>query len=197
MKNKSLSAYQFKITLLGIEPPVWRRFQVDNFIRLSRLSAIILVVMGWNNSHLHRFEIAGKEYGMPDPDGLHDSKDFTDEKKKKLRDFSEDDLKKFTFTYDFGDGWEHEIELEKVLKYNYKTSSPKCIDGARNCPPDDCGGTHGYENFLEAIRDPNHPEHKDMLRWIGGKFDAEKFTVRSTNRNLLDAYSIESAFDKA
>ena len=189
-----VSVYQFKITLLNIDPPIWRRFQVDNFITLRRFSAILLAVMGWNNSHLHQFEIAGKEYGIPG-DEFDGSKDLIDEKKKKLRDFSEDDLKKFTFTYDFGDGWEHEIELEKVLTYNYKTSSPKCIDGARNCPPDDCGGTHGYENFLEAVRDPEHPEHKDMLCWIGGKFDPEKFSVRSANRDLLDVHEIESAFE--
>ena len=145
MKSKVLAVYQFKIMLLDTDPPVWRRIQVDNYMTLRRFAAVILAVMGWNNSHLHRFEIGGKEYGIPDPDGLHDSKDFTDEKKKKLCSFSEDDLKKFTFTYDFGDGWEHD----------------------------------------------------DMLRWIGGKFDPEKFTVRSTNRALLDIHSIEASFEGA
>ena len=197
MKNKMLSAYQFKITLLDVDPPIWRRIQVDNFITLSRFSAILLAVMGWNNSHLHDIQIGGKKYGMPAGELDEYSKGLIDEKKKKLRDFSEDDLKKFTFTYDFGDGWEHEIELEKVLKFSYKTSSPKCIDGARNCPPDDCGGTHGYEKFLEAIRDSKHPEHDDMRRWIGGKFDPEKFSVRSANRGLLDVHRMESAFDEA
>lgn len=196
MKNKTLSVYQFKITLQNVEPPIWRRIQVDNFITLSRFSAILLAVMGWNNSHLHQLEIGGKDYGIPD-DEFNDSKDTIDEKKKKLRDFDQSDLKKFTFTYDFGDGWEHEVELEKVLEFNHKTNSPKCIDGARNCPPDDCGGTGGYENFLEAICNPEHPEHKDMLRWIGGKFDPEKFSVRSANRDLLNAHSIESAFEAA
>ena len=197
MKNKMLSVYQFKITMLDIEPSIWRRIQVDNFIKLSRFSAIILAVMGWNNSHLHRFEIGGKEYGMPDPDGFHDPEDLIDEKKKKLGSFSEDDLKKFAFTYDFGDNWEHKIELEEVLKFNYKGIQPKCIDGARNCPPDDCGGAHGYESFLEAIRDPQHPEHDDMLRWIGGKFDPGKFSVRGANRALLDVDSIEASFESA
>ncbi len=197
MKNGALSVYQFKITLLDVEPPIWRRVQVDNFMTLRRFAAILLAVMGWNNSHLHQFEIGGKKYGMPDPDGLHDSKDFTDEKKKKLRDFSQDDLKKFTFLYDFGDGWKHAVELEEVLEFNYKGIQPKCIDGARNCPPDDCGGTHGYENFLEAIRDPKHLEHEDMRRWIGGKFDPEKFSVRSANRTLLDVHSIEASFETA
>ena len=134
MKNRMLSVYQFKVTLLDVEPLIWRRIQVDNFITLRRFSAILLAVMGWNNSHLHELEIGGKSYGIPD-DEFDDSKDLIDEKKKKLRDFSEDDLKKFTFTYDFGDSWEHEVELEKVLKFSYKTSSPKCIDGARFLMP--------------------------------------------------------------
>ena len=196
MRNKALSIYQFKITLLDVEPPIWRRIQVDNFMTLRRLAAILLAVMGWSNSHLHQFKIGGKEYGMPDPDGLHDSKDFTDEKKKKLRDFSEDDLKKFTFLYDFGDGWTHEVELEKVLDYSTKGIQPKCLDGARNCPPDDCGGTGGYERFLEAIRNPEHPEHEDMLRWIGGKFDPEAFSPRRINRALSNVHEVETAFDE-
>jgi len=181
MVKATLKVFQFKITLLGTEPPIWRRVQVDNFITLRRFAAVVLAVMGWNNSHLHRFEIDRKEYGMPDPDGLHDSKDFVDEKKKKLCNFSDDDLKKFTFTYDFGDGWDHRIELEEVFKFNYKGIQPKCIDGARRCPPDDCGGPGGYEDFLEAMKDPKHPEHESMREWIGGKFDPERFDLDSVN----------------
>src|SRR3989338_5831045 len=195
MKNRMLSVYQFKITLLSINPPIWRRFQVDNFITLSRFSAILLAVMGWNNSHLHDLRIGGKKYGMPAGEPDEYSKGLIDEKKKKLRDFSEEDLRKFEFAYDFGDGWTHEVELEKVLDYSYKGIQPKCIDCARNCPPDDSAGTGGYENFLEAIRNPEHPEHENMLRWIGGKFDPEKFSVRSANRAFLNVHEIEAAFD--
>ena len=118
------------------------------------------------------------------------------EKKKKLRDFAEEDLRKFEFAYDFGDGWRHEVELEKVSNYSYKGIQPKCIDGAWNCPPDDCGGPHGYENFLEVIRDPEHLEHENMLRWIGGTFDPEAFSLRSVNRALSKVHELEAAFDE-
>lgn len=118
-------------------------------------------------------------------------------KKRKPCTFSENDLKKFLFTYDFGDNWKHEIELEEILKFNSKGIRPRCIDGARNCPPDDCGSTYGYKNFLKAISNPNHPEHEDILRWIGGKFDSEKFSVRNANRALLDIPEIEASFEGA
>ena len=196
MVKAILKVYQFKITLLDVEPPVWRRFQVDNFITLSRFSAILIAVMGWSNSHLHDLRIGGKKYGMPAGEPDEYSKGLIDEKKKKLRDFAEEDLRKFEFAYDFGDGWRHEVELEKVSNYSYKGIKPKCIDGARNCPPDDCGGPHGYENFLEAIRDPEHPEHENMLRWIGGKFDPEAFSLRSVNRALSKVHELEAAFDE-
>lgn len=195
MKNRMLSVYQFKITLLDTNPPIWRRFQVDNFITLSWFSAILLTVMGWSNSHLHELCIGGKKYGMPN-DEFEGSKDVIAEKKKKLRDLDENDLKKFTFIYDFGDSWTHEVELEKVLDYSYKGIQPKCIDGARNCPPDDCGGTGGYENFLEAIQDSEHAEHENMLRWIGGKFDPEAFNLRRVNRALSNVHEVEAAFDQ-
>ena len=112
--KRTLSVYQFKVTLLDTNPPVWRRIQVDNFITLSRFSAILLAVMGWNNSHLHDLRIGGKKYGMPAGEPDEYSKGLIDEKKKKLRDFAEEDLRKFEFAYDFGDGWRHEVELEKV-----------------------------------------------------------------------------------
>lgn len=140
MKNRIISVYQFKVTLLDNNPPIWRRIQVANNITLSRFSAILLTVMGWNGGHLHELRIGSKDYGIPDEE-FDDSKSIIDEKTVRLRDLNESDLKKFIFVYDFGDGWEHEIELEKILEPEYKVNYPICIHGARNCPPDDCGGT--------------------------------------------------------
>ena len=187
------TVYQFKITLKDSKPPVWRRIQVTNNITLSRFSATLLTVMGWNGGHLHELRIGDKDYGMPDEE-FDDSKSIIDEKTVRLRDLSESALKRFIFVYDFGDGWEHEIELEKVLEPEYKVNYPVCLDGARTCPPDDCGGTGGYEDFLEAIRDSKHPEHESMLEWIGGKFDPEEFNVKCINRALKRVHEAEALF---
>lgn len=195
MANKKLSVYQSKVTLMDLEPLVWRRIQVANNITLSRFSAILLTVMSWDGGHLHELRIGGKDYGIPD-DEFDDSKSIIDEKTVRLRDLSEHDLKQFIFVYDFGDGWEHEIELEKVLELESKVNYPICLAGARNCPPDDCGGTGGYEDFLAAIRDPKHLEHESTLEWIGGKFDPEEFNVKRVNRALKKVHEAEALFNE-
>jgi pRiA4b ORF-3-like protein len=91
---------------------------------------------------------------------------------------------KMIYEYDFGDGWEHELLLERVLAPEPGVRYPRCTDGARACPPEDCGGTGGYENFLAAIRDPNHEEHEEYLEWIGDEFDPEQFDVADVNAAL-------------
>ena len=91
---------------------------------------------------------------------------------------------RFTYEYDFGDSWEHEIVLEKTLEPELKVKYPRCVEGARACPPEDVGGVSGYADFLEAIADPKHPDHREMKEWIGGKFDPEKFDLKAVNREL-------------
>jgi hypothetical protein len=81
------------------------------------------------------------------------------------------------YDYDFGDGWEHKVELEKVIPFDPNITLPKCIKGRRACPPEDVGGTWGYEEFLNAIGDPSHPEHAEYVEWIGGTFDSENFNA--------------------
>lgn len=192
MKSKTdpISVYQFKITLMDTKPPVWRRLQVKNDIKLSRLSAVLLTAMGWSGGHLHALRIGGKDYGIPDGFG-----GMKDERKVKLKDLSQNAIKKFEFMYDFGDGWEHRVQLEKVLEPEKGAKYPLCVDGARSCPPEDCGGPGGYENFLEAIKDPKHPEHEEMRDWIGGEFDAEAFDAKEVNAALAEVKEVEKQFD--
>lgn len=195
MKNKEKFIYQFKITLRDVNPPIWRRFQVESDMTLRKFAATILTLMGWSGSHLHQFYIGGKYYGIPD-DEFESGRDTIDEKTVKLRDFNKREIKRFDFEYDFGDGWEHAIEIEKVFSPEGNIRYPICIDGACNCPPEDCGGTGGYEDFLAAIKDPKHPEHKSLLTWIGGGFDSEEFSLKDTNELLKDTKSMESIFDE-
>jgi hypothetical protein len=91
---------------------------------------------------------------------------------------------KFRYVYDFGDNWRHDIVVEKVLDPEEGVKYPVCIGGKRNCPPEDVGGPWGYDDFLEAIQDPQHPEHESMLEWVGGSFDPEEFSIDEVNNVL-------------
>ena len=171
--------YQMKITLKGIRPPIWRRVQVPGMIRLAGFHAVIQTVFGWTDSHLHQFCIGGVSYGRPDDF----DEDVVDEAKLTLAQVV-GGSKRFTYTYDFGDNWEHEILVEKIIAGDSGSERPLCLGGKRHRPPEDCGGLWGYREFLEAIGDPGHEEHEAMLDWVGGEFDAEAFDMAAVNRAL-------------
>jgi Plasmid pRiA4b ORF-3-like protein len=142
---------------------------------------VIQVVMGWENSHMHQFLLNGKYYGQAGTDDL----DLEDEEDIRLSQiFTGRKKPRLVYEYDFGDSWRHEIRLEKRSEPEPKVKYPRCVEGARACPPEDCGGAWGYADFLEAISDKKHPEHRDMKEWIGGKFDPEKFSIEAVNREL-------------
>ena len=166
--------YQFKVALSNVRPPVWRRVEVPGGITLYRLAATLITVMGWHGGHLHQFRISGKYYGIPDEDGIAET---IDEREMLLRDIIDQGIKRFIFEYDFGDGWEHVVQFEGAVEPEPGAKYPRCVKGARHCPPEDCGGPWGYADFLKAIRDPKHPEHESMLEWIGGDFDPDEFDL--------------------
>lgn len=175
--------YQLKIVLQHIKPPIWRRLQVPD-MTLAQLSDYILTTMGWIGGHLHGFNIRGEAYGIIDPEWGMDW--MIDESKVRMSDVIFSGDKKFVYDYDFGDGWEHDVLIEKVLPYDQADSRPLCLKGKRACPPEDVGGPWGYENFLEAIGDPAHPEHNEFLEWVGGGFDPEEFNLDEINEDLKD-----------
>jgi len=170
--NEKPVVYQLKVTLKNSKPPIWRRIQVAGDTSLAKLHWILQCVMEWTNSHLHQFKVGREYYGEPMPE---EDFDVEDERKITLAEAAPGLKKKFIYEYDLGDGWEHEVVVEKILEPEPGVRYPFCVDGRRSRPPEDCGGIWGYEEFLEAIRDPKHPEHDSMLEWIGGKFDAEEF----------------------
>jgi Plasmid pRiA4b ORF-3-like protein len=181
LQSTAESVYQLKITLQDFRPPIWRRLQVKSNITLGKLHQIIQASMGWTNSHLHGFSIGGVEYGQPLPElGL----DIKNEQRVKLSKVVTGEKRKFFYTYDMGDSWEHEILVEKVLPHDPLVRYPVCLTGKRACPPEDCGGVWGYAEFLEAIQQPDHPEHESMLEWVGGAFDSEFFDLDAVNRLL-------------
>lgn len=180
-KSTEHPIYQLKITLRGAKPPIWRRVQVPSDITLGKLHKIIQLAMGWYDCHLHEFEIQGQAYGQPMPDY---DLDVRSERNVRLNQVVTGEKFKFAYLYDMGDGWDHQILVEKVLPPDPKVRYPICIKGKRACPPEDCGGIWGYVEFLEAIQDPQHSEHDSMLEWIGGEFDSEAFDLEETNRQL-------------
>lgn len=179
---KQSEIYQLKITLKYIRPPIWRRVEVPGDVALDELHLILQAVMGWTDSHLHQFKVGRIYYGAPSIDEFSEL-NLKDESKARLHKVLSKPKQKMIYEYDFGDGWEHEILLEKVLQIDPAVQYPRCLGGARACPPEDCGGVHGYANFLEAISDPEHEEHDEYLDWVGGEFDPEKFELA----NFADA----------
>jgi hypothetical protein len=175
------SIYQLKITLQDSRPPIWRRLQVRGDITLAKLHRLIQEAMGWYDSHLHQFIVGETYYGVPDPDDLPEIKD---ERRVRLDQVVSSPKQGFIYEYDFGDGWEHVIIIEKILNPESGVHYPLCLDGARACPPEDCGGIGGYTRFLKAIHDPKHKEHKEMVEWIGVEFDPEEFDVDLVNQQL-------------
>jgi hypothetical protein len=178
------SIYQFTVTLKGSDPPIWRRIQVPD-CTLGQLHEILQGVMRWEDCHLHRFVIRGEDYGPLDPeDAFWDMEKHDEEEISISRVVKMGRKTRFTYEYDFGDSWQHEIVLEKTLESEPKVKYPRCVEGAMACPPEDCGGVWGYADLLEAIADPNHESHEDMLEWVGGEFNPETFDLNAVNREL-------------
>jgi hypothetical protein len=175
--------YELRIVLLGSKPSIWRRLQVRGDANLGWLHAVIQVAMGWTNSHLHHFLAQDARYT-----DLRHSEDIgfgsepdRDEAKTRLAQIAPRQGYQFSYEYDFGDSWAHEITVEKILPDPSATTTAICLEGARACPPEDCGGIPGYAELLKALKNPKHPEHKTMKRWLGRPFDAETFDGAKTN----------------
>ncbi|HPL16363.1 MAG TPA: plasmid pRiA4b ORF-3 family protein [Spirochaetota bacterium] len=192
-KIKSDQVFQLKITLNDIKPPIWRRILVDSDVKLPDLHKIIQTSMGWINSHLHQFIINDQFYSIPDGESFCEVVDY---RRIKLNSLFNVPKSKFIYEYDFGDGWEHTIVIEKILSRDKNTYYPICVDGKRNCPPEDCGGSGGYENLIEIIKDPKHEEYSEMMEWLGGDYNPEEFNIDEVNELLHEKdYGCIELFD--
>lgn len=180
--------YQLKVSLLGTDPPIWRRVLVPADMTLAKLHNVLQIAMGWSDEHMHEFRSGQRRFGRPEQAGpFMSTPRIESERTMVLSAVLQRVGAKMIYTYDFGDSWEHGILLEKQLVAEPHTTYPICMDGQFACPPEDCGGIPGYYDLLDALADPTHPRHEDLCDWIGGEFDAENFSTDDVNRLLSPA----------
>ncbi len=181
---------RLKVSLRGSAPLIWRRIEVPADIQLDKLHAVLQAAVGWFNGHLHQFyKRAGRGrdiqfYGMPDPENDLDGPSSIDERTVRLNELIGVREGKLVYEYDFGDSWEHELVIERVIASDQVPSHVRCIDGARACPPEDVGGVYGYRDFLEAIADAGHSQHAELLEWVGGEFDPAAFNPEQVSARM-------------
>jgi hypothetical protein len=176
----SALAYQLYVELEWVRPKVWRRLLVPVTIELPMLHVILLFGMGWLGGHIHEFVIGRESYGpvdMADLDHIMDEEGVTLRQMLGAR-------KTFVYVYDYGDDWRHKVKVEKIVQLDEPISGSVCIGGENACPPADVGGSPGYEEFLAAMADPDHPEHLELKEWIGGSFDPTAFSLAEVNERL-------------
>ncbi|MEM6522072.1 MAG: plasmid pRiA4b ORF-3 family protein [Cyanobacteria bacterium P01_C01_bin.70] len=175
---------QCHVWLMDSDPPIWRSFEVSDQITLNELHGVLQIVMGWEFSHLYAFDIGRDRYADPDPVPLEETLDATTVSLATLK-FKAG--QKFSYTYDFGDGWVHQITVAEVQPLATADDLPRCLEGDRACPPEDCGGVWGYEDLLERLSDPDAPDFEELLDWLGD-FDPEAFDMASVNQRLAKTF---------
>jgi len=176
VNKRAAKIYLLEIWLIDIEPRVWRKLAVRADVRLDELHMVIQNVMGWTNSHLHQFDAGGGvQYSYPHP-GYDMDNDFQDECKVKLSDLASKPKDRFIYEYDFGDCWEHMIELVAIEEPQKGIKYPVCLAGERACPLEDCGGPLSYPELLITLQGPDNKERQELLDWLDGEFDPKHLT---------------------
>jgi len=167
--------YQFKVSLVGIRPLIWRRIQVPGTASLADLHTIIQICMGWKDSHQHHFDIDDELYVQPSEEDHRPVNIRHDERSITLESLGARLHPSFLYVYDMGDYWEHQIELEKKLPPMDNAGRPKLLTGRRSCPPEDCGGVPSYLEQLKILNEPDHPDFKATLSQFGPGFRPDNF----------------------
>lgn len=168
-----------KVTLRGTKPPIWRRLLMPDTMTLDDLHQAIQAAMGWDDCHLHAFDIDGRQYG-----DRQTVDDVADENRLTLKGLLKSGVARFAYTYDFGDNWEHTVAIEKTRPAIDGEAYPLCVAGKRACPPEDCGGPWGYQHLLEVLADPDHPDYADQKKWVDEDFTPDHFDTVAVNAVL-------------
>lgn len=179
--GRTLTVHTLRISLLDVTPKVWRLLRVPSAITLAVLHGVFQVALGWENYHLHEWRVGDLTFGPPDEEDWGDP--LGDESSMTLTDVAPLDSS-LIYAYDMGDGWEHLVEVVSIDPYEGTVRPVEVLDGARAVPPEDCGGPSGYEHLLDALADPDDPEHDELLAWVGDTLDPERFDRREINFQL-------------
>jgi Plasmid pRiA4b ORF-3-like protein/Domain of unknown function (DUF1841) len=174
------AVYQVKVSLQGAKPPIWRRLRLPAATTLAQLHQVIQAAFGWEDAHLHAFEVGGRRYSRPDFE-LWD--EAADEGKARLQDLASRPGGRLRYTYDFGDSWEHDLLVEDILPPD-GVSHAVCLTGRRAGPPEDCGGVWGYGELCAILADPSHPDHAERVDWLGHPYDPAAFDKGAINASL-------------
>lgn len=172
-----------RIALKDIEPEIWRRVEVPLGMSLKGLHDVIQAILGWQDYHLFEFQVGEKRYGTPSPE-WGDERKVLHAKSVTLVDLVSKGIDRLDYTYDFGDNWEHAIAIEAVVDADPAVKYPRFVDGARRGPPEDVGGLPGFFDFIEAMLNPRHPEHRNLLRWYGGPYDPNDMNIPDLRQRL-------------
>jgi len=185
MKCEHTKVFRLKVTLLGVKPPIWRRISVPSDSTLASLHDVLQMVMGWCDCHLHQF-IDAKERRYACGYLAEDDPDVIDSSTIPLHQLLKSKRSKLLYEYDFGDGWEHRIEVESIDDPEPGVSYPICHAGRRAGPPEDCGGPWSYMDLLTILADPKHADD-ERLEWLDDDFDPENFDLDEINEILRPA----------
>jgi hypothetical protein len=177
------SIARIHIELNGIDPTIWRRVEVPLTTSLKGLHDVIQAVMPFDNYHLFRFDVGDRRYGIPDPEWDH-VLETHDAKNIKLGALVERGVSAFSYTYDFGDDWRHSVAIENVTAADPTLDYPRFVDGSGRAPPEDVGGIPGFEEFLDAMTKPRHPEHQRLIEWYGGSFDPDDLNLPAISNRI-------------
>jgi hypothetical protein len=186
--NHPRPAYVLRVSIKETKPSIWRELRVPADYTLGELHGILQIAFGWENDHLHSFTVNSVEYGMTNM-GFDDGGGMADEDAVCLYDLNLQAKQKFSYLYDFGDSWEHEIRVSKIIPPEGATgdvTQPRCLGGQRAGPLEDSGGVWGYESMLAILKDPNHQDYAAIYEWAGD-FDPEYVSLEAINARLEQA----------
>jgi len=182
--DAGVQVYQIKISLCSSDPLIWRRILIPSSVLLSDLHIVIQNCMGWQNYHLHQYIKEGNLYSENSGDDLWEEMDTIDYNGMKLSDLLHNESDSMIYEYDFGDGWKHNLIVERVLPLDEGVNYPICTAGEMHCPPEDCGGMHGYYDMLDVLKDPHHEDYNGYITWLQDPFDPAAFDIDRVNARI-------------
>lgn len=172
---------QFMIILRDSEPVIWRRIQIPSDYNFWDLHVAIQDAMGWQDYHLHQFQIKGKRkrieafIGIPDFRKIQEFKEVIPGWEIPVKEHFNDLGVTAKYLYDYGDDWYHTVILEGYILNDSQVKYPVIVGGERPCPPEDCGGIWGYKNLIKTLSNPKNEEYEALKEWVGEDWSPEKF----------------------